>query len=74
MDVATVATPNSPTTTLEAFGTTSSTNRLLVGGVAGGLTSFNSQVAYFVEMFNTWSAVTNAPSLTLTNFYVFGVN
>jgi hypothetical protein len=74
VDVATVATPNSPTTTLEAFGTTSSTNRLLVGGVAAGLASVNTQQQYFVEMFNTWSAVTNAPSMTLTNFYVFGLN
>lgn len=74
MDIATVATPNSPTTTLQAFGTTASTNRVLIGGVAAGLTSFNAQQQYFVEMFNTWSVITNAPSLTLTNFYVFGLN
>jgi hypothetical protein len=74
VDISTTATPNSPTATLQAFGTASSTNRLLVGGVAAGLASFNTQQQYFLEMFNTWSAVTNAPSLTLTNFYVLGLN
>ena len=74
MDIATVATPNSPTTTLQAFGTTASTNRVLIGGVAAGLASVNTQQQYFLEMFNAWSVVTGAPSLTLTNFYAFGLN
>jgi hypothetical protein len=59
---------------LQAFGTTASTNRVLIGGVAAGLASVNTQQQYFLEMFNAWSVVTGAPSLTLTNFYAFGLN
>jgi hypothetical protein len=29
---------------------------------------------YFVECSNTWDAVTNAPTITLTNFLIFGLN
>lgn len=29
---------------------------------------------YFVECSNTWDAITNAPTITLTNFMIFGLN
>ena len=29
---------------------------------------------YYIECSNTWDATTNAPTITLTNFYVFGLN
>ena len=29
---------------------------------------------YFVECSNTWDATTNAPTITLTNFLIFGLN
>jgi hypothetical protein len=29
---------------------------------------------YYVECSNTWDAVTNAPTITLTNFMIFGLN
>ena len=36
--------------------------------------AFDPTVAQFVEMSSTWSATTGAPTVTLTNFYVFGLN
>lgn len=35
---------------------------------------FDPTVTQYVEMSNTWSATTGAPTATLTNFYVFGLN
>ena len=29
---------------------------------------------YYVECSNTWDATTNAPTITLTNFLIFGLN
>ncbi len=29
---------------------------------------------YYVECSNMWDAVTNAPTIALMNFYVFGLN
>jgi hypothetical protein len=69
-----VPTINGQVQTLGTFGTTTSVNTFLIGGVNAGLSSFNTQQSYFVEAFNTWSGTTNAPSMTLTNFYVFGLN
>jgi hypothetical protein len=31
-------------------------------------------LGYYIEAFNTWSVTTGAPTVTLTNFYVFGLN
>ena len=36
--------------------------------------TFDPTVAQYVEVFNTWSVTTGAPTATLTNFYVFGLN
>ncbi len=36
--------------------------------------TFNTLTSYYVEVFNTWDATTNAPSITLTTFYVYGLN
>jgi hypothetical protein len=36
--------------------------------------AFDPTVAQFVEVSNTWSVTTGAPTATLTNFYVFGLN
>jgi hypothetical protein len=30
--------------------------------------------AYYIEAFNTWSVTTGAPTITLTNFFIFGLN
>jgi hypothetical protein len=63
----------------ETFGTNGSTlstfnQSVVVGLPATGVTSFSTQTSYAVEIFNTWSAATGGPSITLTNFYVFGLN
>jgi hypothetical protein len=36
--------------------------------------AFDPTVTQYVEMSSTWSAVTGSPTVTLTNFYVFGLN
>lgn len=36
--------------------------------------SYNNSTGYFIELFNTWSATTGAPTITLTNFTIFGLN
>lgn len=36
--------------------------------------AFDPTVTQYVEMSSTWSATTGAPTVTLTNFYVFGLN
>ena len=57
------------------FGTYSANNasRFLIGTPQTAVT-FNPLTAYYLEVFNTWDAVTNAPTITLTNFYVYGLN
>ncbi len=57
------------------FGTYSSNNasRFIIGAPQTAVT-FNTLTSYYVEVFNTWDATTNAPTTTLTNFYVFGLN
>lgn len=34
----------------------------------------NPTLAYYVELYNTWNVTTNSPTITLTNYYVFGLN
>ena len=36
--------------------------------------TFNSTSAYYVELFSSWSLTTGAPTITCTNFMVFGCN
>ena len=57
------------------FGTYSSNNasRFMIGTPQTAVT-FNTLTSYYLEVFNTWDATTNAPTATLTNFYVFGLN
>jgi hypothetical protein len=57
------------------FGTYSSNNasRFLIGTPQTAVT-FNTLTSYYIECSNTWDAVTNAPTITLTNFCVFGLN
>jgi hypothetical protein len=61
--------------TFGTFGT--STTALWCGMLMGApQTAVNITFAtpYYLEMWNTWSATTGAPTITLTNFYVFGLN
>ena len=57
------------------FGTYSANNasRFMIGTPQTAVT-FNTLTPYYLEVFNTWDAVTNAPTITLTNFWVFGLN
>jgi hypothetical protein len=36
--------------------------------------TFNTLTSYYVEVSNTWNVTTGAPSITLTNYYIFGLN
>jgi hypothetical protein len=57
------------------FGTYSSNNasRFMIGTGSVPINPVPT-TQYFVECSNTWDAVTNAPTITLTNFLVFGLN
>ena len=57
------------------FGTYSSNNasRFMIGTPQTAVT-FNTLTSYYLEVFNTWDATTNAPTTTLTNFLIFGLN
>ena len=74
LNIGAVTTLNAQTATLGTFSAGTNLNTLALGGVNAGLASFNTQQAYWVEFFGNWSATTNAPSVTLSNFYVFGTN
>lgn len=36
--------------------------------------TFNTLTGYYIEVSNAWSATTGAPSMTLTNYYILGLN
>ena len=57
------------------FGTYSANNasRFLIGTPQTAVT-FNTLTSYYIECSNTWDATTNAPTITLTNFLIFGLN
>jgi hypothetical protein len=74
LNIGAVATLNGQTATIGTFSAGTNLNTLALGGVNAGLASFNTQQQYFVEFFGNWSATTGAPSVTLSNFYVFGSN
>jgi len=57
------------------FGTYGANNasRFMIGTPQTAVT-FNTLTPYYLELFNTWDATTNAPTITLTNFMIFGLN
>lgn len=62
--------------TLGTMGTTTTASlasKIMMGAPQTPVT-FNTLTAYYIEVSNTWSVVTGAPSITLTNFYIFGLN
>jgi hypothetical protein len=63
---------NAATGTMGTYGTNNA-SRFMIGAPQTAVT-FNTLTGYYVEVFNTWDAVTNAPSITLTNFSVYGLN
>lgn len=60
--------------TIGTSSTTLSALPIMIGAPNAAVTAFNTQQSYAVELWNTWSVTTGAPSITLTNFYVFGLN
>jgi len=47
----------------------------MMGAPNAGIALINTNtVTYFVEAFSSWSLATGAPTVTLTNFFVFGLN
>lgn len=55
------------------FGTYGANNasRFLIGIPT---VTFNTLTSYYIECSNTWDATTNAPTITLTNYMIFGLN
>lgn len=60
--------------TIGTSSTTLSALPIMIGAPNAGATSINTQQAYFIELFNTWSATTGSPSITLSNYLIFGLN
>jgi hypothetical protein len=63
---------NAATGTMGTY-STNNASRFMIGTPQTAVT-FNPLTGYYLEVFNTWDAVTNAPTITLTNFYVYGLN
>ncbi len=63
------------TNAIGTIGTYSSNNasRFLIGTPQTPVAPVPS-TQYFIECSNTWDATTNAPTITLTNFLIFGLN
>jgi hypothetical protein len=54
---------------------TASPQIFMMGAPNAGIALINTNtVTYFVEAFSAWSLTTGAPTVTLTNFLVFGLN
>ena len=45
----------------------------MIGAPNAGV-SFSNATGYFIEVFNTWSATTGGPTITLTDFTIWGLN
>lgn len=60
------------------LGTTAATSTAQIYGYMIGTPqtalTFNNLVPQYVEVSGTWSVTTGAPTITLTNFYIFGLN
>jgi len=57
------------------FGTYGANNasRFMIGAPQTAVT-FNTLTSYYVECFNQWDATTNSPTITLTNYTIYGLN
>jgi hypothetical protein len=63
---------NAANPTIQAAGAQTATGIMI--GAAQTAAAFDPTLPQYVEASNTWSATTGAPSMTLTNFYIFGLN
>jgi len=64
---------NASAPTFASAGATSAGGVVMIGAPQTGVTITNS-TAYYLELFASWGATTNSPSLTLTNYMIFGLN
>jgi hypothetical protein len=65
---------DAPTLGTMGTSTTASLASTIMIGAPQTAVTFNTLTAYYIEVSNTWSVVTGAPSITLTNYYIFGIN
>jgi hypothetical protein len=63
---------NAATGTLGTY-TSNNPGRFLIGAPQTAVT-FNTLTGYYAEVFNTWDATTNAPTITLTNYTIECLN
>jgi len=63
---------NAANPTIQAAGAQTATGIMI--GAPQTAVAFDPTQTQYVEVSNTWSATTGAPSMTLTNFYIFGLN
>ena len=64
---------NAAAPTFASNGVTSGGGVVMIGAPQSAVTITNS-TAYNVEAYASWSATTGSPTLTLTNFLIFGLN
>jgi hypothetical protein len=64
---------NASAPTFASAGATSSAGVVMVGAPQSGVTITNTN-AYYLESYASWSATTGSPTITMTNFMVFGLN
>jgi hypothetical protein len=36
--------------------------------------TLNPTLGYYIELFNQWNVTTGAPTITMTNYLIFGLN
>jgi hypothetical protein len=63
---------NAANPTIQAAGAQTATGIMI--GAPQTAAAFDPTVTQYVEVSNTWNVTTGAPTMTLTNFYVFGLN
>ena len=64
---------NAAAPTFSSAGVTSGGGVVMIGAPQSGVTITNSN-AYYLDLYAQWSATTGSPTITMTNFLVFGLN
>jgi len=64
---------NAAAPTFASNGATSAAGVTMIGAPQTGVTITNTN-AYYLDLFGWWSATTGSPTLTLTNYMIFGLN
>jgi hypothetical protein len=64
---------NAVTVTQSTYSATLSGQPMMIGAPQTAV-AFDNSKAYWIELFNTWNVTTGAPTITLTNFFIFGIN